>query len=266
MVLPGSSLPADADEVTSVVEEDLRRSILAVHIFGERYGLVPEGADESIVALQHRLASACGARRVLWIPPGLDVEDDRQKALLTRLKNETDGRGEYDLVEAPFEQLTTVILDKLRAPERPAAAARRGPARIYLICDQRDRPDVRAMRECLPANRFEPILPLAGGDVSQARHDHQENLQTCDGVLLYWGHADEFWLREKMRDLVRVRGLGRPAGFEVKPTIYVTSPSMAVKDDLATNEAEVIRHFGPFHPELLKPFMFDLQKRQGAGA
>lgn len=201
---------------------------------------------------------------MLWIPPGLVVEEERQKAFLTDLRNQSAG-AECDLVEQSFEQLTAVILDKLRERERPAPSARRGPARVYLICDQRDRTDIRPMRDCLLENRFEAILPLAGGDVSKVRQDHQESLQTCDGVLLYWGHADEFWLREKMRDLVRVRGLGRPTGFDIKPTIYVTSPTTPEKDDLATNEAEVIRHFGPFHPELLTPFMTGLQKLQGVG-
>lgn len=37
----------------------------------------------------------------------------------------------------------------------------------------------------------------------------KKNLMICDAVLIYWGTADEFWLRTKMRDMIRIRGLRR---------------------------------------------------------
>ena len=48
-VLPGQPLPLSASELTDVVREYLSEADLAIHLVGERYGLIPEDASHSIV-------------------------------------------------------------------------------------------------------------------------------------------------------------------------------------------------------------------------
>jgi hypothetical protein len=98
------------------------------------------------------------------------------------------------------------------------------------------------------------MLPLFEGDPAQLDADHQDSLRTCDGVLIYWGAADQFWLRTKQRDLVRARGLGRARPF-VAVAIVAAAPSTPAKTALRSNEAIVIRQFDAFAPEGLAPFV-----------
>jgi hypothetical protein len=100
----------------------------------------------------------------------------------------------------------------------------------------------------------EVMLPLFEGDPAQLDADHQDTLRTCDAVLIYWGAADDFWLRTKQRDLVRARGLGRARPFTVV-SIFAAAPSKPSKVALRSNEAIVIRQFDAFTPQSLAPFV-----------
>lgn len=221
--------------------------------------MVPEGEDRSIVALQNDLAAERREQpfsRLLWIPPGLEILEDKQKTFINSLRQYSGVRNGFELLETPLEQLKTFVLDKLTTSQKPAPPPEDhdGPARIYLICDQRDRSDVKPIRSYLSEKGFEVILPLSQGDVAQMREDHKDNLLLCDAVLLYWGYGDEFWLRAKLRDLARARGLGRSTPFRAR-AIYATTPASAEKADLQTNEALVVHSFDGFSPDALEPFV-----------
>jgi len=102
-------------------------------------------------------------------------------------------------------------------------------------------------------------LPLAKGEPDQVRQDHHENLLLCDAVLIYWGGADEFWLRSKVRDLARVRGLGRTGPFAASGVLIADPPSLE-KDEFDTRDAMVIRGFGSATPASMEPFVAALSK------
>lgn len=92
------------------------------------------------------------------------------------------------------------------------------------------------------------------GEPQQLREYHEGNLGLADGVLLYWGAADELWLRLKMQDLLRIRGLSRTAPFKAS-AVYLADPQIDEKREFVTREATVIRHSGDFLPDTLVPFV-----------
>jgi len=129
-VLPDRPLPLAAGEVEAVVREDLARCRLSIHMVGRTYSLVPEGALLSLGELQNELAIERAGKgqfsRLIWIPPGLQVEDDRQRKVLERLRMDPRMDKQADLLETPLEALHTVIsasLKKAEAPERTPVAA-----------------------------------------------------------------------------------------------------------------------------------------------
>ena len=71
------------------------------------------------------------------------------------------------------------------------------------------------MGDLLFREQFEVLQPLFEGDEAEIREYHEENLRTCDGVLIFYGAANEMWLRRKLRELQKSAGYGRtkpPAG------------------------------------------------------
>ena len=58
---------------------------------------------------------------------------------------------------------------------------------------------------------FDVLMPIFDADAAEAREHHEENLRTCDAVLIYFGAANEVWLRRHLRDIQKAAGFGRVA-------------------------------------------------------
>jgi hypothetical protein len=268
-VLPDQPLSQVAAELKQQVACWLRGCCLSLHLAGSRYGLIPEGDGEtrSIIWLQQELAaerqSEGGFHSVVWMPPGTEPGDPRQNDFLDALQDQLRIENRFDLLKTPVEELKNFIFDKLTArPERaPAAEAHLG--RIYLICEQRDLEAVGSLRDWLQERGMGVDLPLWEGAQEDIREDHEATLQDCDGVLIYYGSANEKWLREKIRELRRAKGLGRSKPFKPQ-CIYLGPQETDAKKVYSNPEFVLIRNFGPFSAGRMEPFLAVIAKPQGA--
>jgi hypothetical protein len=183
----------------------MSRSALSIHPLGGRYGIVPENEIRSVVELQYDLAAHRAEPNfscVVWIPPGTKAVEDRQRALLDRIRNQRADATAVELLETSLEELKNFVIDPLRRPpaEKPAPSLKQsnGSAplgRVYLVHDQSDSVAATPIRDYLDTRGFEVIRPLMKGEPQELREDHQENLRLADGVLVYCGAASEAWLR-----------------------------------------------------------------------
>jgi hypothetical protein len=80
---------------------------------------------------------------------------------------------------------------------------------LYLMADQRDADAIQPWADALFEQGIEVIRPLFDGDESEIREYHEENLRLCDGVLIFYGAANELWLQRKLRELQKAPGYGR---------------------------------------------------------
>jgi hypothetical protein len=265
-ILPDRPLPHVAGELETMVREQVGRSALAVHLVGKGYGLVPDGATRSLPVLQLEIATLTkaedGPERLIWIPPGLAVDDSRQQEFLDYLRTSPAVHDGAELLEIPLEDLKSTVHRKLAPPPAPAqrmaasrTAAAGRPARIYLILDPRDAEAARPIEDALFERGYEVILPLFDGDEQDVRLEHEETLRTCDAVLLYYGESGEPWLRRKLRELQKSAGQGREQPLLARG-IYVASPPNPQKERLRTLEALVVREpQAGFDAQVLAPFL-----------
>ncbi len=147
-VLPDHSTPDVADEARAAIAADLDRSRMSIHLIGRNYGLVPEGDTHSLVEIQHELATTRAAKgdfsRLIWIPTGQTVTDQRQQRVIEALKHDPRITGRADLLETYFEDLRTMMKDWLTEPEpaessvQPPATVDAGVPRLYIVADPRD--------------------------------------------------------------------------------------------------------------------------------
>jgi hypothetical protein len=266
LVLPDQALPPYNPAFEQLVQENLERCRLSIHLIGSRYGIVPEGADRSLVELQHELAIAHSQNhpdfmRMLWMPVGLTPQEPRQEALLGRLQDDA------ELLQTSLEELKTLIQDRLNPrPQVPSGEkedrSEDDLLRVYLICDQRDEEAIAPLDDFLYDQGFEVIRPLFDDDETQVRQDHLDTLQVCDAVMIYYGSGNEKWLRTKLGDLRKIAGYGRSRPMLAK-AVYVTQPETTQKQQFRTREAIVIKAFGEFEPGLLEPFLTQIAQRQG---
>jgi hypothetical protein len=245
-VVPGERLPLVASQLEAFVREQLADCRLSIHLVGRKYGIVPEETEESVVALQNAVAAQRSGpgklTRLIWIPPGLETGDERQSKLVDALRRDNSNHLGADLLETSLEDLKTVIYQRL---EGGNTATRTNPpgdlVRVYLICDQRDLKQSAALqRHLLDDLGLEVISPVFEGTEEELRQDHEENLATCDVVLIYYGEGNELWRRRKQRELLRSAGYGRQRPL-LASAIYVAPPPTPQKEGFRTNEAVVVR-------------------------
>ena len=268
-VLPSRMLPLSESEVVDAVREDLHECRLSIHLFGRTYGLVPEGGDVSLPEIQNELAAERiakgGFSRVLWIPQGVAVEDDRQLDVLDRLRlDERMYRG-TDLLESSLEDLRTMIATRLKEAQKPVhtAAVERPPApgvpTLYFIYDQRDEAVIGPWADLFFAE-CEVLHPLFEGDEKELRESHEEMLRSCDGVLLFSGAGNEAWLRRKLTEVQKSPGYGRS-----KPAadvcICLIPPQTPAKARFRTHHALVVPQWNGCDAAALAPFLEALRKR-----
>ncbi len=269
-VLPEHPLPTVGGEIETAVREDLARCSLSVHLVGKRYGLTPEGAVSSIVEIQNELAvertAKGGFARLLWIPPDLQVDDPRQRDVIARLRADPRAAQDSDLLETPFEDLRTAIhetLERGRAPKPRAPADDRlataaAVPSIYLMYDERDTDSVAPWADFLFDRGLEVVHPIFTGEESDVRAYHEENLRVCDGVVIFFGAANEIWLRRKFSELQKSPGYGRtkPAPAAV---VCLLAPQTPEKQRFRTHEAVVIPQYGGLTPDPWLPIVTRLK-------
>ena len=71
----------------------------------------------------------------------------------------------------------------LRPKNHPTKAANGAP-KLYLICDPKDEANLETLEDYLFDQGLEVSLPAFDGDDADAAALHQENVMTCDAVLV----------------------------------------------------------------------------------
>jgi hypothetical protein len=272
-VLPDRELPYKSPVYQEAVREYVARARLSVHLVGANYGIIPEGAKgSSVVRLQNEIAAERSSdpafKRLIWLPERLEPQEETQASFIEYLKTSADPQRGAELLQTTLEELKRVIDSRLSTNgHRPASAADEATAaqkRVYLICDRRDVEGVAPVCDYLYESGCELLLPLLddAGDDAQAIEIHKENLKSCDGALIYYGSANQAWFDFKRRDLEKVAAYGREHPLQAR-AVLLTGAQTPHKLLFRTHDSLVLKNFGEFRAESLKPF---LDLLGGAGA
>jgi hypothetical protein len=265
-VLPARALPLSAAEVAETVRADLERCRLSIHMFGRNYGVVPEGGAVSLPEAQNELAVGRTAQgtfsRLVWIPRGLAIEDDRQRRLVEQLRMDQRVQESTDLLETSLEELQTMIAAWLKRGAPAPRAVASGPMaapQLYLVYDQRDASTIGPWADFL-FEHFEVVHSCFEGDEAEIREFHDENLRNCDGVVIFYGAASQMWLRRKLAEVQKSAGYGRMK----KPpelAVCLIPPDTPDKGRFRTHLAPVLSQTGGFSFGPLQPFVEALKTR-----
>lgn len=278
-VLPDRSLPYQFKEgnFRETVQEYLNRCKLSVHLIGNRYALIPEEEEQSIVELQNQLAAELCQNdqltRLIRIPPDIDknTKSYRQKEYITVLRNDAPQVKRTELLETGLEEFKTHIQDTLaklnKPPEEEITIDGESPLikRVYLVCDQQDVKDVKPVKKCLLSKKLEVMLPLFKGTELQRHKIHNDRLSCCDAMMIYYDHGDEYWLESNLNELRKAPG-HRGTKPLVASAIYVTGEKTEHKEEFDTLEAQVIKCYVPFSCDFLDSFVSKLHGSKGGGA
>ena len=266
LVLPDRPLPMGLAELQAAIREDLAKCRLSIHMFGRTYSFVPEGGQASVLELQNDLAIERAGQsafsRLIWLPDRMQIDDARQKAVVDHLRLDQRLSTGADLLEKSFEDLRTIVAEQLKRLEKPAIqvtpdTSAPGAPQLYFLYDPRDAAAVVPWATFLCGD-FEVIRPVFEGDQEDLREYHEENLRNCDGVLIFYGSATEFWLRRKLQEIRKSAGYGRTKPAPVL-AICLIPPKTPEKEGFSTHEALVVSQWEGLAPEALQPFVARLK-------
>jgi len=262
-VVPDRPLPLVGQPLEEAIRGCLARSDMVVHPVGSFYGLIPEGADCSVVELQNRIASEMAARhdfhRIIWFPRHLQPRDARQEAFVTALREDAEYHRDAEIIQDNVESLRALVIERL-APRPPTKAGsaplgtRSGPPRVYLICDVRDQQAVESLEDCLFEQGLEVSLPDFEADEATAAETHRQNLLDCDAAIVFYGSARPSWVDIKQRSLLKASGYGRPDAVSLQ-LVYIAPPFDRRKERFRSHVAEVVRQEAGFQAVRLDPFV-----------
>ncbi|MDF1698847.1 MAG: effector-associated domain EAD1-containing protein [Saprospiraceae bacterium] len=273
-VYPQNHLPLIMPEVENSIQDFLGQCDMSIHLFGNKYGIIPEDCDKSLPVLQNELASAHSSSkdfsRLIWTLPGVDPRDLKQKQFLEYLENNLDGQRGADILKNNIEEFKYFIHDKIE--EIIAAKAKPDPIEtgmgedkdvpplVYLICDQKDFDRTTEIFDCLFDNyQLDVVTPVYEGDENEIRSIHLDYLKSCDATLIYYGSASDLWLRPKVQDLRKIAGYGRSTPLKHK-AIYVAGPTNKQKERLRFHDTLLIDGLNGFDPEQLTQFVNKIKK------
>ena len=256
VVLPDAPLPMLTRDVETTVRDCLAKCTIAIHLLGQRYGVTPEDSSESVQALQVRLTAEPACRpdlqRLIWMPGGGESADERQRAFVRRVQEDPALHQRAEIIEGNLNLLKKDLIRRLAPPEeKPKAATTAKPPggapKLYLICDPKDEPAVEALEDYLFAQGLEVMLPAFDGNDADAAALHEDNLLTCNAVLVYYGAAPKAWVDIKLRELLKATGYGRATPIAVQ-AVYIAPPDDRRKERFQSHQAGVIRQAGDFQP------------------
>jgi hypothetical protein len=272
-VLPDSPLPRNQN-LEGTVREYLSRCVLSIHLIGARFEQTVETGKTSdmphegappppVVQLQAEIAaeranSGEEFSRLIWLPPGLQTEDSRQQSFIKELQDNI-GVGS-ELLQTSLEDLKLRIIQKLNSA--PKAGPSDQQSSVYLIYDNRDAGEVKPIDDFLYNHGFDVIPPIFEGDSAELAQYHRDSLLNCEAALIYYGSANQMWLRSKIWDLQKAPGWGRPS--PVLAAVYVGGEQTTEKERFRTREVPLIIHnFKEFSPDKLQPFLDAMQTGNG---
>jgi serine/threonine protein kinase len=256
LVLPDGPLPMLSGDVEAFVRQCLDKCTFAIHLLGRRYGVTPEDSSESTQALQLRLTAQQAQRpdlqRLIWLLGAGEIADERQRAFVLRVQEDPALHQRAEIIEGNLNLLKKDLIRRLAPPQEkpkmavPARAAGGAP-KLYLICDPKDEAQVEALEDYLFDQGLEVSLPAFDGDDAAAAALHQDNLRTCDAVLVYYAAAPKAWVDIKLRELLKAAGYGRDKPIAVQ-AVYIAPPHDHRKERYRSHQAGVIRQLDELTP------------------
>ena len=252
VIFPDRDLPLVADQLREAVRGYLSGSDFSVHLIGDRYGIIPEGESKSIIHLQSDLAAERknGFERIVWMPLELQARDEPQQRLIDSLRHGQNGHGHVELLQTKLEDLKKFIREKIAAePERVV-----DPNFVYLICDRQDLDATQSLQDCLDDLGIKVVPAAAEGTKRQVLEYHKTNLLECGAVLVYYGEANEIWMRMKQRELQKLVGYGRTEPL-LATGIFIGAPRTDAKERMRDRDAVIMKNYGKFSPDSLKPYL-----------
>ena len=200
--------------------------VLAIHMFGSRFGATPEGEKTRSVP-QIEFECAASTRRLVWIPDELGAVEERQSAFVAGL--ESLKGGSVEVVKSGRQKFLQHVRDTLAELTKPRETPALGKS-VYLVSDEKDlsRRQLLDLANCLRQHGIMVDQPSFAGDPEALRQEEAQSLLDADATVIYFGDALDSWVKARRRQILKALGDLNRVGHHLR-AVYLCSPETPVK-------------------------------------
>jgi TIR domain len=244
-ILPEVWYPETTEQdFRAAMEADLARSAVFVQLLGRLQGRKAEFAGgRRYASLQSEIARSSSTPVLQW----RDGEDD--PASVPDVAHRALLEGARTCGFAEFERAVVDSANRKPSVSKPPSAH----VTVFVNADRDDLSVAKELSELLAKQGIECFWPLLEGSPEKVRLDLEDNLTTCDGLVLIYGAAEPSWVRNQLRQGRKI--LSQREHDLAALAIYLGPPPQ--KPELAFAMPEIITLDGRvgLNPESLRPFV-----------
>lgn len=233
------------DEFQQEVVKKLNSCCLSIHLFNEVRGRIDEGFKKSLIQWEYEIAKTQeNSVQIAWMPPDKRSQITQQdyEAFIDDVE-----AGQRFLVTG-FEELKNEIddvLNKLSVSSKPTTRVREF-AIVYLIRHPND--DIESIDPILQAlEEHDCDVDSCCVNDTEINQHYQQALNIATGILIYWGTADQSWVRARIKE-IRTKN-------RIPISVYITESDLSERRSCRFARVEVIRQREDFEPSCLEGFI-----------
>lgn len=269
-VLPDHTLSKEIGNLKKEIAKDLKECTLSIHLIGNSYGEIPDGADRSVVDIQNQLATERSTEikdksafaRLIWISPNLQNASEKQLAFIDNIKRDLASAEGAEILQTPLEDFKNIVREELidvgiDKKFSTYDSSNDSTSSIYILHDKIDEKETKAIKEAVKEAGYRVLTPSFDGELLELRQHHISNLRDLDAAIIYQGKVNDQWVRMKLLDLLKAPGFGRRK--PVKGKVIISSKDDTI--DLSAYQNHDITLIGGDSKaalENLKSFLKDL--------
>jgi hypothetical protein len=192
--------PAIAQLSTSAINEAIQDCALSIHLIGPKRGMMPEDETLPLDLLELVCARSAQVDRIV-------CHAGEPHAGWRELPMREEMQGKEDLITDP-DRMLQLIEDRIGALRKKGKSSCGILPTVYVVCSPSEFEDALRLKQCLEAEQpCAATLPIEEvEDESVRRSDHQDTLEDCEAVLIYWGALSPVnWFRDQVRDVIGAR-------------------------------------------------------------
>lgn len=248
-ILPDHALPGELHALSKNIKKELDEADMSIHLIGNSYGEIPDGADKSVVDLQNQLAVEKSKEdqsfvRMVWLPTDTSKASERQRSFIENLKRDSDFSNSAGLLQTPLEDFKSILREELMITGTKKKLnllsmeeLANGNPSVYVLYDLSDEKNVEPLIDLVKKEGYQVLKPKFKGELLDLRQWHINNLQRFDAAIVYQGNVNDQWVRMKLLDLLKAPGFGRNK--PVKGRAVVSDKDTTFIDDL-TKDVTII--------------------------
>ena len=249
-VHPDTNLSDDPGNLSDEVKDILHECNYSIHLMGDHLtaasGISAAEIQNSAVSdfIQKNKDKAEGFSRLIWLSPNFKVKDERHQTFLENMRRDLEEVGQTEIFQTPLEDFkfilknTLIDVTNLELRMDPSKTAQQGKS-VYLIYDKIDKDRARNLSDYLKGKGISVLEPSFDGNLMNIRQLHIQNLVDFDGVMIFTGKVNEFWVKMKLLDVLKSPGFGRIKALDHK-AIYIDPAGSLNRESFAAYEINIL--------------------------